>query len=125
MTWTFEDERKCLQKIRQGKTYQQIADELGRSRKAVVYFVSKKRKAEPGVWKRIADTRKRSDQPCWVCFYGSGAAKDGWKCPWADHLEAVPGWDAELVPYYVHNTASGVRYDWIWRINSCPRYEEG
>ncbi len=124
MRWTKNDERRCLQMIREGKSYPEIAETLGRNRESVAKFVCKQRKNDPGTWRRIS-TGKKNDQPCPVCYYGSGATKDGWKCPWADRLEPVPGWDAEMVPYYLHNTQSGVRYDRTWSIKSCPHFERG
>ena len=122
--WTKDEERYCLKLVRQGKTYQAIADEMGLTKKVVSYYISKKRKEQPRVWKRI-HTEKRCTQSCVDCFFGSGAERDGWKCPWADRLEPVPGWDAVSIPYYLHNTQSGVRYDVTFDIKSCPHFDRG
>ena len=122
--WTIDDERHCLRLVRQGKPYSEIATEIGRSKEAVAKFISKKRKEEPGMWRRRVASGKASLQPCWDCFYASGATKDGWKCPWAGHLKPVPGWDAELVHLKCYQ--SNVKTETLtYSIKSCPRFERG
>lgn len=123
--WTKDEERYILMLYRRGLSYPKIAEELGVSKRMVITFIDRKRKTNPRTWQKRDNHTKRCTQPCIVCYFGSGAERDGWKCPWADRLEPVPGWDAVAVPYYLNNTQSGVRYDVTFDIKSCPRFERG
>lgn len=125
MRWTIEEERACLQMVRQGMSNADIAEVLGRARESVTHFICAKRKKEPGVWKRINASGKPKHQKCDTCYYASGATKNRWKRPWADRLEPVEGWTADPVKYVLHNTNSGTKVTGTYAIHDCPRYEVG
>lgn len=120
MTWTKDEEHLCLQMIRQGKNYAEIATALGREKNSVASFVKHKRQRDPSIWKKIAKASATTHQKCETCYYASGAVKNGFKCPWADRLEPVPGWDA--TPTIKNNQIS---YSESFEIRDCPHYEEG
>ena len=108
-------------------SYSQIGEVLGRDKDSVAHFVCAKRKKDPGTWRRYATKNAPSKQKCNDCYYASGATKNGFKCPWADRLEPVPGWTATPRPYYINNTCGGVppKLDTTYQVEACPHYEEG
>ncbi len=110
--------------IRQGLSYSEIGYVLGRDKESVSHFVCAKRKKDPGVWRKYATKKAPSTQKCNTCYYASGAKKNGWKCPWADRLEPVEGWDA--IPS--DKTESHGKVETVihtFDIRDCPRYERG
>lgn len=124
MKWTRDDIHQCLMLVRQGKTYAEISDEMGRSQEAIAKFVGKMRKLDPSAWRRIA---KKTDPPqlCWSCQYASRPRKDGWICPWAKNLTPVEGWTATIVQkeqYYFGNIKEVVT---TYSITECPEFKEG
>lgn len=124
MRWSREEELACHQMIRQGMSYSQIGEVLGRDKDSVAHFVCAKRKKDPGTWRRYATKNAPSKQKCNDCFYASGARKNGWKCPWADRLEPVKGWDATpTTTTEKHTTVESVIES--FDIRDCPHYEFG
>lgn len=124
--WTDEDVRRMGQMFRAGRKYAEIAQELGRTRRAVISKIKKLQEEDPYHW-HVIKHQKRMTNPCPDCLYGSGLTDPvtHFKCPWADHGGIVPGWDAEAVPYYVHNTNCKSRVDITYNIKSCPHFKEG
>ena len=125
--WTDAEVRRLGQMFRAGRTYAEIAQELGRTHRAVSNKVRQKRREEPLAWRVVVKHSKRMTNPCPDCLYGSGLIDPvtHWKCPWADRLVPVPGWDAEAVPYRVYNTNCADRVDITFDIKSCPHFKEG
>lgn len=124
MKWTFDDQRQCLQLVRQGKTYAEIAEAMGRERSAVGKFVQKMRRSDPGTWRRIA-ARPSHPQLCWSCRFASRPREDGWLCPWAARLEPVQGWTAstEVKTRYVSGNIKESTL--AYSISECPHFEKG
>lgn len=128
--WSDEEMRLAGKMHRAGLSNTAIAGVLGRSPSAVKHFISRQRKVDPGRWRVISYHGKRSEQPCWTCYYGGGRTDPvtHFKCPWADKdLHApVEGWTATKVPYYVKTTNAPMRIDVSYEIHDCPHYiEEG
>lgn len=124
--WTKAEEQKCLRMIRNGKKYPEIAAALGLYPDQVKRFVYRKRLVEPEIWKKIANTGKKTKQKCTTCYYASGAInlETGWKCPWADRLEPMMDeWDASPTSYLVDKKAKRVMHSFL--IRDCKRYVEG
>lgn len=77
--------------------------------------------------KSYTHNKKRSaSNPCTECFYGAGATDcSGWKCPWADRLEPVPGWIAYAREYWTHNGSKYSSLSVTFEIEDCPHFAEG
>jgi hypothetical protein len=126
--WTDEEVRHLALMFRSGRTIKEIAAELGRTESAIQHKIKQKRTEEPHTWRVVSKKHsKRLTNPCADCLYGSGLidSVSHWKCPWADRLMPVPGWDAEAVPYRVYNTNCADRVDITFDIKSCPHFKEG
>lgn len=121
-SWTDEELRVAGMMYSSGRTYNEIAKALGRTRSSVKAQVERMKKKEPLRWRPFIKG-KQSHQPCWTCFFGSGAVDPvtKWKCPWPDG-KPVEGWDAEPVPYFIYNTNAAPRVEQSYEINSCPHY---
>lgn len=124
MRWTFDDQRHCLQLVRQGKTYAEIAKELGRSTDTVSRYICRMRKLDPRTWRRRA-ARPGSKQICWTCRFASRPREDGWLCPWASKLQPVEGWEATEVHREIYSTGNIKEIQHTYSITGCPHYEEG
>lgn len=122
--WTVEEEQQVLHMVRAGFTFSEIGEEMGRPMENVKAFVQRKRQVAPGVWRRRWNSTKRSEQPCWTCFYGAGAKDDdGNVCPWASRLQPHPDWDA--IPTRLQDChGGGVKEYTSYQIYSCPMYKE-
>ena len=132
--WSPDEIETCLKLYRAGEKSSVIADTIGRTQRSVKQFILRRRRIDPDTWRIVErkpkttirqKTGKPNTQKCDDCYYASGATRNGWKCPWADRLQPVKGWDATAVEYKVHNTNAATRVDMTWAIHDCPGYEKG
>lgn len=126
-SWTDEEVRIASMMHRAGRSPADIAAELGRSTGAVKHYISRQREINPHMW-RVVNRSKRSEQPCWTCYYGGGRIDPvtHFKCPWADKdlQKPVEGWTATQVPYRIHIANRPPRIETTFDISDCPHYKE-
>ncbi len=114
--WT-QTEYNILRRMRfEGATWTEIGKRLGRTSDACINYAMR----------RDQEHRKKVNLHstiCWECGRASGMTLNGIKCPWADRLEPVPGWEAIATKYTSYN---GGKHgpDRSFIVNECPLFTE-
>lgn len=124
MKWTEEETIQCCSMVRKGKTYKEIAEAMDRTPHAVKMFISRERQKAPYIWRKVNHGKRTAQQLCETCYFASGAYADGFKCPWADHFEPVPGWEAKPTVHWHQNNDSFYKME-SYEITGCPKYRRG
>lgn len=71
----------------------------------------------------VINYKKNNPTKCWNCKKADASSN----CPWANHFEPVPGWDAEPTMLYAnvqHGKKVVKRECSSFIIKSCPLFEE-
>ena len=114
--WTMTEKRILENMRREGCTYSQIAERIGRTEHAVktyaLHYADCPRKKNGG------------NTLCWTCINAVPNPQKGHGCSWSRKLIPVKGWTAEGTILKCYATSEPKKYT-CYRVMKCPEFVEG